>query len=447
MRGYFVGQKISFSLAVSLALAAFALIAPRGAVAQAAGSAPASAATPNVVMILSDDQGWTDYGFMGSEIRTPNLDALAAGGALFTRGYVPCSLCRCSLATIVTGLYAHQHGITSNDPPQGADRHGMLKYIERAKTLPAILGARGYRSFQAGKWWEGSYQMGGFTDGMTTGDEAHGGRHGDEGLKIGREGLTPVAEFLDRSAGSPFFLWYAPMLPHTPHNPPERILKKYAKPGRPETIARYMAMCEWFDETCGELIALLEARGLRANTLIVFAADNGWIQKPDAPDYDPRSKRSPYDGGLRTPIILNMPGRIAPRRDDREPITTLDLAPTILRMCGAEPLPEMPGLDLAPALAGKPGASLGRASLFGEVFSHNAADIDRPATSLLFRWTLRDPWKLILPKSPDAAPELYRIAEDPFEKTNLAPENPDVIRDLTKEINAWWTPDDKASPR
>src|SRR5262245_51305081 len=107
------------------------------ALAAAFFAAPAAAAPPNVVLIISDDQGWTDFGFMGhKEIRTPHLDRLAAKAAVFTRGYVPTSLCRASLATLVTGLYPHQHKITSNDPPKGTDRAAMLRHIEAVPTVP-----------------------------------------------------------------------------------------------------------------------------------------------------------------------------------------------------------------------------------------------------------------------------------------------------------------------
>ena len=191
-------------------------------------SAPAGDPPPNVVMIVSDDHGWTDYGFMAHPVvRTPNLDALAAQSVVYTRAYTPMALCRPSLASIATGLYPHQHGITGNDPPGGsatmrdpAARRAMVDLFARARTLPELLAERGYVSFQTGKWWEGNPVEHGFTRGMTHGDPARGGRPGDEGLKIGREGLQPIREFIDSTAGRPFFLWYAPMLPHDPHTPP-----------------------------------------------------------------------------------------------------------------------------------------------------------------------------------------------------------------------------------
>jgi uncharacterized sulfatase len=188
-----------------------------------------------------------------------------------------------------------------------------------------LLAERGYQCLQTGKWWEGDpVENGGFTAAMTHGDVKRGGRHGDVGLKIGREGLAPIAKFLDDCGDKPFFVWYAPMLPHTPHNPPERILKKYTHEGRSPHVAKYFAMCEWFDETCGELLNLLEKRNLSENTLVIYVTDNGWIQNPDAPNYAPKSKRSPYDGGLRTPVMLRWPEKIKPHRDDKTLVSSID---------------------------------------------------------------------------------------------------------------------------
>ncbi len=222
-------------------------------------SVPIYAKPPNVVLIISYDKAWMDFGFMGHEsIQTPHLDQLAQESAVFTRGYVPASLCRPSLATIISGLYPHQHKIVGNDPPNGTDRKQMLKHIQVMPTLPKILGEHGYRSFQSGKWWEGNYRQGGFTQGMTHGDPSQKGRHGDEGLKIGRQGMEPIFDFIRESPHEPFLIWYAPFLPHSPHNPPELLLEKYQQPGRSIHVARYYAMCEWFDETCGELLDFLD---------------------------------------------------------------------------------------------------------------------------------------------------------------------------------------------
>jgi uncharacterized sulfatase len=393
---------------------------------------------PNVLMIVSDDQAWTDYGFMGHKvIHTPNLDRLARASALFTRGYVPSSLCRPSLATMITGLYPHEHGIAGNDPPKQVDRSQMLKHIAAAPALPRLLSEHGYRSLQTGKWWEGNFKTGGFTHGMTHGDAARGGRHGDVGLAIGREGLAPIAEFLDERGERPFFLWYAPMLPHTPHNPPQRLLKKYAVEGRSIHIARYYAMCEWFDETCGELLAMLDKRGLAKNTLVVYVTDNGWIQNPDAAGFAPKSKRSPYDGGIRTPILLRWPGKIAPKKFET-PVSSIDLAPTIRAACGVASDEKLPGVNLLELVVdGKP---IAREALFGEIFAHDVADLDKPAASLQFRWCIEGDWKLILPHQRGAG-ELYNLAADAHEEKNQAAEHPEIVERLTRRLDAWWRPE------
>jgi uncharacterized sulfatase len=407
------------------------------AVAELLGSI-AAAAPPNVVLIIGDDMGWTDYGFMGqAEIRTPHLDKLASQGAVFSRGYVPTSLCRASLASILTGLYPQQHKITCNDPPRGTDRAPMLRHIAAVPTLPRLLGGAGYISLQTGKWWEGSYQQGGFTHGMTHGDVQRGGRHGDEGLRIGRQGLQPIFEFIEGRQGKPFFIWYAPMLPHTPHNPPQRLLAKYQSAGRSPFVARYYAMCEWFDETCGQLLDYLDRQGLADNTLVIYLHDNGWIQDPDKNGFAPRSKRSPYDGGLRTPIVLRWPGKIASRRDDTTLVSSIDLAPTILAACGAKLPPDMPGLNLLEVCTGK---APQRQSVFGAIFTHDAVDIDRPESSLLYRWCVSGNYKLILPVAAAEPVELYDVSADFEERKNLADKLPVQVETLSREIRSWWNP-------
>lgn len=414
-----------------------------------------AAERPNVVLILSDDQAWGDYGFMEHPaIETPRLDRLAEESLTFTRGYVPTSLCAPSLASIITGLYPKDHGYLGNDPRPNngkrtlagidpeydARRARLIAKADDWATLPRRLAPSGYLSMQTGKWWLGSYDRGGFTLGMTRGFPQPGGRHGDDGLKIGREGMGPIPAFLDRAAESkqPFFLWYAPFLPHAPHTPPERLLAKYRDRAPTLPIAKYWAMCEWFDETCGQLLDELEIRGLRDNTVVVYACDNGWINQPNRTAYAPRSKRSPYEGGLRTPILVRWPGRIEPRRDETTLVSTIDIAPTILAACGLKPDPELPGIDLRDAEA-----LTVRGGVQGAIYEHDMVDLDAPAESLLWRWAIRDRWKLIAPSAqrlPNASPELYDVVADPNEENNVAEQNPSVAEELQAELNTWWTP-------
>jgi arylsulfatase A-like enzyme len=421
-----------------------------------AGSAVAADRPPNIVMIVSDDHAWTDYSFMGHEqVRTPRLDKLASESLTFTRGYVPSSLCCPSLVSMITGQYPHQHKITSNDPPLPTGKAGgkarqdasyqalrqrMIGFIEDVPTLPRLLSDRGYLSLQTGKWWQGHFSRGGFTHGMSHGDAGKGGRHGDTGLEIGRKTMQPIYDFIAEAQQQqkPFFVWYAPMMPHTPHNPPERILAKYRDKTSSLHVAKYWAMIEWFDETCGQLLDHLNERGLSENTLVVYVTDNGWIQDPDAAKYAPRSKQSQYDGGLRTPIMLRWPGKIEPAKSEALAMS-IDLAPTLLKAAGVQSTKEMPGVNLLDERA-----VAGRKRIFGECFTHNAVDIDVPATSLRWRWTIDGGTKLIVPhpaNEPDAVVELYDLAKDPFERENLAASQPEVVAKLTKDLNAWWNPE------
>jgi len=398
-------------------------------------AATALAAPPNVVIILSDDQAWTDYSFLGHpHIKTPHLDRLAAQSVVFTRGYTPTSLCRSSLMSIITGQHPHRHGVVGNDPPRGTDRREMLRHVRRAPLLPKLLAGQSYVCLQTGKWWEGNHAEGGFTAGMTHGDPDRGGRHGDEGLKIGRQGLQPIYDFLESNKGKPFFLWYAPMLPHTPHNPPERLLSKYQDKTESLFVAKYWANCEWWDETCGELLTYLDKQGLADNTLVVYVTDNGWLQNLTANAFAARSKRSPNEAGIRTPIMLRWPGKLQPRRDDQSLVHTTDIAPTILAACGLSPTKEMHGINLLDVATKK---RLGHDVVFGEIYAHDVADIDRPEASLEHRWCIAGDWKLI--ESADGKmQELYHLSTDPTELKNLATDQPQRVKELSDRIRAAW---------
>ncbi len=417
---------------------------------------------PNVVLIISDDQGWRDYGFMGHEVvQTPNIDELARRSLVFEHGYVPAPLCRPSLASIVTGLYPHQHGVVGNDvdPKRRAESDLPLReQFHRHPSLVRELVANGYLAHQSGKWWEGSYQDGGFTHGMTHGDPARRGRHGDAGLVIGRKGLQPIADFMDESIQQqkPFFVWYAPFLPHTPHNPPADLLAKYESPDRRQNVAKYYAMCDWFDQTCGELLELLDANQVRDNTIVLYVTDNGWVAvdrtaeegtpaRPEGwwPGFAPKSKGSPYEMGIRTPIMVSWPEKVAPASSD-DLASSLDLMPTVLAACGLQPPANLPGIDLLDA-----DARSQRDAVFGGTWSTHNMTVGEPQATLQYRWCVTKQWKLLLRNNGlettryrvlnnwDTIPaQLWSIREDPDETTDLATSNAETIRKLTGKIDA-----------
>jgi uncharacterized sulfatase len=424
-------------------------------------SATKNQTPPNVVIILSDDHAWNDYGFMGSpHVNTPALDKLAAEGATFKRGYVPTALCRPSLLTVATGLYASQHGIGGNTPAfavyggknsdsHNAKREELIAKIDSLQTLPKLLKAKGYVSLQTGKWWEGSYKRGGFDQGMTRGFPEKGGRHGDDGLKIGRKGMTEITDFIDQATADnkPFLVWYAPFMPHTPHTPPERILKKYEGKGYPISVAKYYAMVEWFDETNGQLMDHLEKVGVKDNTLVVYVSDNGWIPNPNKTnDFLPRSKMNPDEAGVRTPIMYSLPNRIKPQMR-AEMTSSIDIVPTVLGAAGL-PVPEgLPGLNLFDNLTEQ--SIIERDTIFGEGYGHDIVDVNDHEGSLLYRWVIQDDWKLVLSydggnpnwavkHSMVGAPRLYSLTQDPFETTNLASKYPELVESLSQKISDWY---------
>jgi arylsulfatase A-like enzyme len=424
------------------------------------GKAVAVEKPPNIVIILSDDQALTDYGFMGhADIQTPHLDQLASRSLVFSHGYVAAPLCRPSLASIVTGLYPFQHGITGNDV-DGRNRRAELDSPVRAAfhkhpSFIKLLTTNGYLAHQSGKWWEGSWQDGSFTHGMTHGDPTRGGRHGDEGLKIGRESIRPLKEFIDQATNQqkPFLLWYAPFLPHTPHNPPERLLDEYRQPGRAADVARYYAMCQWCDETCGELLGYLEAKGLTENTMVIYLCDNGWAAaSTNALDpnqklwkgFAQRSKGSPYEKGIRTPIMVSWPGHIEPQTASGF-AHAIDLFPTIAAATGLQAPAHLPGINLLDE-----NARAGRKAVFGVCHSiHNMTPGD-PDDTLQYLWCVEGDWKLLVRYHGkdttqyrklhvwDTEPvRLYNLKTDPHEETDRSSQHPEVVDRLGEMIETF----------
>lgn len=431
---------------------------------------------------------------MGSkEVQTPHLDQLASQSARYVNGYVPTSVCSPSLASMLTGLYPHQSGIHYNHPPPGNSRFNKMTsvkdylrirgesfyLIKSAQTLPRVLAQEGYRCLQTGKFWEGHYSNAGFTDGMTimtappgqtfggvrtltSGKKtAHG--NGDWGLKIGRETMKPIYDFIDDCAGeTPFFVWYAPYLPHQPHDSPKKYIDRYRnKPGIPKHRVPYLASISQFDDTVGNLLNYVEKKGLIKNTLFVFVTDNGWTpgtrKHKTAKDFfyhTKESKRSPYEDGLRTPILLRWDGVIKPATH-KQLCSSVDLVPSILSAIGIEhKMPGLPGVDLM--LSAKGVANLKDRPIFGEIYPGDAISLGNPSRDVAYRWIRDGDFKLIVPHGDKpwggylAKPALYQLGRDPAEQTNLAddPRHQTRIRKLRSLLDNWWTPgDDSAVPK
>jgi uncharacterized sulfatase len=391
------------------------------------------------VLIISDDQGFGDYGFMGHPvIQTPRIDDLAGQSLVFTRGYVTTALCCPSLSTMLTGLYPHQHRMTGNFPAEGLSKQEWIRYFQNLPQLPGLLADTGYLSLHTGKYWQHNPAVSGFTNYM----EESKGYVSKVSLEIGRETMQPICDFIEKAQveSRPFLVWYAPYMPHMPHTPPQRLLDKYAEAGEQ---AAYYAMCEWFDETCGQLLDYLDDEGLNDNTLVFYICDNGW------PVW---AKGSPNEQGIRTPVMIRWPGKVDPGFDHRHLASNIDLVPTILAACGLEPTKEMPGINLL-----NTEAVSDRKVIYAENFHFNMIDLERPAESLRARSCITRDWKLTVWQNPQPdvalpdwhspAPEdeieLYNLKNDPLETMNLADKYPDKAASMMKQLNAWWNPDEE----
>jgi uncharacterized sulfatase len=183
------------------------------------------------------------------------------------------------------------------------------------------------------------------------------------------------------------------------------------------------------------LLDFLDREDVAKNTIVAYVTDNGWIQDPEKPRYAPRSKQSPYDGGLRTPIMLRWPGRVTPRMSDT-PVSSLDLLPTLL---AASKIPAPAGLAGVNLL--DDAAVTARPAVFGECFTHTAVDLHDPSSSLRWRWVIAQGWKLIVPAAknePEAVVELYDLTRDPTEQHNRAQDEPARVEKLRAILDAWW---------
>lgn len=408
----------------------------------------AESTRPNVILILSDDQGFNDYGFMGHKIaQTPNLDRLASQSLLYTRGYVM-PVCSPALACLLTGKLPHAHGITGNDlgdegikivHANGKKDRSPLSHqlLGNSVILPKVLTEAGYLTYQTGKLWNVTAQEVGFTGGMTSVE----GRHGGDGLDIGRKTMKPMFDFMAdaQSQQKPFFVWYAPMMPHQPHNAPKEYVARYQDKGLSPKAVQYYAMVEWFDHTCGELDDFLNQHHLADNTVIIYLADNGW----DA-EQGNRAKLSPYEMGIRTPMFVRWPGKVAPRRDDVTLASIIDFVPTVMNVCGLKVPADLPGLDMLDQQA-----MAARKSIFVEAYTHDIAELGHPEKSLVTRVIINGWTKLLLPgpnrpdKAYTSAPtevELFDLKSDPLETRNLAAERPDDVKRLRALQNAEWKP-------
>lgn len=427
----------------------------------AAGTA-AAADKPNIVVILADDLGNADVGYRGSKIKTPNIDALAKGGVRL-ESYYGLPLCTPARAALMTGRFPMRHGLqTLVIFP--SHKYGLPT---DEKTLPQALKEVGYQTAMVGKWHLGHAnkkywpQNRGFDHfyGNVVGEvdyftKDRGGiidwqRNGaflkEEGYYTHQIGNEAVGLIEKHDTSKPLFLYFASLAAHAPYQAPKEEIDAYKDVFPDEQHRIYAAMVSVLDKQVGRIVAALEKRGMRENTLIFFTTDNGGAtsalfatgaRSPEereksggvALGQNPPCSNSPFsggkgslkEGGVRLPAIVNWPAKLKPAVV-HEPLHHVDIMPTLLAYAGGAGSPDHPfdGKDARAAIAqGKPSP-------------HEDILINVEA----FRGAIRKGnWKLIKVALLPNKIELYDLSKDPGEKENIADKNSDVVQDLDARL-------------
>lgn len=408
---------------------------------------------PNIIHIVADDLGWKDVGFNGAtDINTPNLDALANGGARFTQFYTQ-SMCTPTRAALMTGRYPFRYGLQTIVIP-GPANYGLdtTEFL-----MPQCLKEAGYTTAIIGKWHLGhadikywprqrgfDYQYGAMIG------ELDYYTHSDAGVldwfrnnkPVKEEGYTTqligadAVKFIDQQkADKPFYLYLTFNAPHTPYQAPQEYIDRFKDIAEP-TRRIYAGMVACLDDEIGKVVDALERKGLRNNTLIMFHSDNGGtksamfagqmtdLSKTVLPcDNGPYrdGKGSLFEGGCRVAACANWPGKIKPQTVDGI-IHAVDLYPTFAALADASTAKCKPldGLNVWDTIA------MGKASPRTEVI-YNVEP---------FRGAMRQgDWKLIWRTLIPTSVDLYNLANDPYEMTNLAAEHPDKVATMQERLN------------
>jgi arylsulfatase A-like enzyme len=394
---------------------------------------------PNIIYILADDMGYADAGFNGgTEIKTPNLDAIAHGGTILKSFYVQ-PVCSPTRAALMTGRYPTSTGVYSVVKPQTP---WGLKLEEQ--TLAQTLRDVGYETAISGKWHLGEFQPAyrptqrGFDHqyGMWFGqiDYFTHLRDGvldwhrndqpskDEGYTthlIAKEACRMIRE---KNPEKPLFLYLPFNAVHSPHQVPERYCTPYTNLSGVRRT--YAGMLSAMDEAVGQVLAALDEKGIRDNTLIIFSSDNGGPAPGNVTSNGPlrAGKGSIYEGGIRVCAFVNWPGRIPAGKTIDEPLHAVDWYPTLAKLTGATAEQKLPldGLDIWPVLTN------------GAKSPHEALVLcgtERGQAAIRM-----GDWKLLV--GAGDADQLYNLAQDLGEEKNLASEKPEKLKELRARYDA-----------
>ncbi len=441
------------------------LLLALGVVALFATTAPA-ADRPNFVFFLVDDFGWGDLGCYGSTFHeTPNIDKLAEEGMRFTHAYSACTVCSPSRAAILTGRYPARLHLTDWIAGHGRKNPKLLipdwtmKIGHDLTTLPEALKDEGYRSEFVGKWhlmpigqedFDEHYpedqgfdtNVAGREWGQPKGPGKYFSPFGMPNLDDGEKGdfltdkLTDAAvDFIGDAAADPFLLYFSYYTVHTPVMAKPELVAKYQKKakgfpnpnGEPVNPA-YAGMVESLDDSVGRVVAKLKETGLAENTVIIFTADNGG-NSPKSSGGLREFKGHGYEGGTRVPLIVRWPGRVAGGTVSDVPAIGMDYFPTMLEMADAPPRPDahLDGVSLVPVLTGEAG-TLARDTLYWHYPHYHR--------TLPYGAVRQGDWKL-MEFFEDGRLELYNLADDRSESSDLAQSEPAKTEALHTALQAW----------
>lgn len=483
------------SRALHHVLLVLVLLVGAGAAVQPAAAEP----RPNLVIILTDDMGYGDPGFMGGQnALTPELDALAASGLVFHHAYANGSVCAPTRAALMSGMVAARTGVYTVGGGGGGGRGGGGDRARRGQTTsapatPAVpttqalitpanvpsldpdvitlaegLRSAGYATGHVGKWHLGTpgTDHGPAANGFdfTVGPARGGGTktyyapwnlpgldQADKGDHLTARLANEAAGFVADHADQPFFLFFSPYAVHTPIEPDLDILArvKARAPQFSDDDAAYAALTESFDAAVGRVLDALDNAGVAENTVVVFASDNGGHRAYSDRGELKGHKGTLDEGGIRVPCTVRWPGVIDAGRESDTPVILMDLYPTFLELAGARPTPGQPvdGLSWVPLLRAPDSAAAEKVG-------------DRPlvwyqplyATSPQGRVTAgpravlrRGPWKLAVDLETKDA-RLFDLIDDPGEERDRAGDEPAVVAKMKRELVAWQRATDAPVP-
>lgn len=417
------------------------------------GRGEAQQRRPNILFILIDDMGWRDLTCYGSTFyRTPHTDRLASQGIRFTNAYAACPVCSPTRASILTGQYPARLHLTDwiaghKRPKAKLKVPDWTMYLPHEQvTLAELLKPLGYATCSIGKWHLGDAAYYPETHGF---DQNIGGNHrGSPPSYFSPYKITTLADgpereyltdrltdeaiaWIEQQGDQPWFLYLPHYAVHTPIQAKQDTTAEYEAridEANPQTNAKYAAMVQSVDESVGRLMATLDRLNLADDTIVFFMSDNGGLERITSNKPLRAGKGTPYEGGVREPLIVRWPGHIAPGQVSHEIVDSIDFFPTILDLAGVPQAgrPTVDGVSMAPVLTGT--GTMPARPLFWH-YPHYHIDG-------MFGSVRDGDWKLI-ERFETGQRELYNLADDLSETRDLAASEPGQVDRLYRLMTAW----------